>query len=270
VTTVRAYVDAAAALFMRDARLYLSYRARFVTQTLSGFLGLVLFYYVSRLVTVGAFGSPDTYFAYVVVGLAVFEVMTASLGIIPAALRQELVAGTFERVVLSPFGPVCAVLSMLIFPFFVAFLQAVLTLMVAVLVFDMPFEWQSAPLAVPVALVGALAFVPFAFLLAATVLTVKQALGGTALIVTGISLTSGFFFPVALLPDWIEWTSEAQPFTPTLEVLRDLLIGFEADGSAWTAVVKLAIFIAVLLPVAVWTLGASIRFAQRRGTIIEY
>jgi ABC-2 type transport system permease protein len=270
VTSVRAFVDAAAALFMRDARLYLSYRARFITQTVSGLLGLVLFYFVSRLVTAGTFESPDTYFAYVVVGLVVFEVMAASLGILPAALRQELVAGTFERVVLSPFGAVRAVLSMLIFPFVVALVQAVLTVMFAVLIFDMPFEWRSAPLAAPVLLVGALAFVPFAFVLAATVLTVKQALGGTAFIVSGISLSSGFFFPVALLPDWIEWTSEAQPFTPTVGVLRELLIGFEADGSAATALVKLAIFIAVFLPLGVWSLAASIRFAQRRGTIIEY
>jgi ABC-2 type transport system permease protein len=270
MSSVRTFVDAAAAVPIRDARLYVSYRTRFITQALSPFFTLILFYYVSRLVSVDAFPSPDTYFAYVVVGLVVLQVLTAGLVSLPTALRHELVAGTFERVVLSPFGALWVVQSMLIFPLVLAFLQAFITLAIAVLLFDMPLEWTTAPIAVPVVLVGALAFLPFALMVASAVLTIKQALAGTAIIMTGISLVGGFFFPVALLPDWIQWTSEVQPFTPTLAVLRDVLVGFEADSTLWAALAKLGLFIAVLLPLSLWMLGASLRIAQRRGTIIEY
>jgi ABC-2 type transport system permease protein len=134
----------------------------------------------------------------------------------------------------------------------------------------MPLEWSTAALVAPVGVLGALAFAPFALLVAGAVILVKQAGAGAGFLVTGISLVGGFFFPVTLLPDWIQWVSNVQPFTPALNLLRHLLVGAPLDGSPWMPVVKLAGFAAVLLPLALMILRLSIRLAQRRGTIIEY
>ena len=58
---------------------------------------------------------------------------------------------------------------------------------------------------------------------------------------TCLSLVAGVFFPVALLPNWIEWTSEVQPLTPSLDLLRHLIVGTPID-SAWWAVFRLVAF----------------------------
>lgn len=270
MSLVRQYADAAAGMIRRDATIFVTYRARFLTTVLSGLFSLALFYYISRLVNVSAFETPDDYFAFAVVGLVVLEVLAATLSLLPNSVRQELVAGTFERLVVSPFGAVGAITSMTVFPFLLALANGIFTLAVAAFVFGMPVEWKTAPLAIPVAFLGALAFAPFAIALAGTVLAVKQAGMGAGFVVTGISLVGGFFFPVALLPDWIEWLSEVQPFTPALDLLRNLLVGTPLETSAWTAIVKLLVFAAALFPVALAALNASLHFAQRRGTVIEY
>ena len=57
------------AVFRRDIQRALSYRVAFVAAGLTQLLELVLFYYVSRLVSVEPFVDPDDYFAFVVVGL---------------------------------------------------------------------------------------------------------------------------------------------------------------------------------------------------------
>jgi ABC-2 type transport system permease protein len=266
----RADLSAAFAIFKRDSLVFLSYRTRFIAQIASGFVTLVLFYYISRLVNVSTFDSPDEYFAFVVVGLVVMEVLASALHLVPAAIRQELVAGTFERLVLSPFGAVAAVVAMLLFPVVGSLVSGAIMVAFGGLVFDMPIAWTTAPLSIPVLLLGAVAFVPFALLIAALVLLVKQAPAGAAFVVTGLSLIGGFFFPVSLLPNWIQWTSEVQPFTPTLDLLRHLLVGSTAEGSAWAAVVKLAVFAIVLLPPSLWALRGSLTIAQQRGTVIEY
>lgn len=265
----RAYAAAAAGIAGRDLAIFISYRGRFLTTVLTNFLSLVLFYYISRLVAVGTF-SADEYFAFAVIGLVILEVLGATLSVLPLNIRSELLAGTFERIVLSPFGPAAGIFSMTIFPFVLSAAYAMVTLTIAAALFGMDIQWSTAPLALPIALLGTLAFAPFALLLAASVLTIKQAGMGAGFVVTGIALIGGFFFPVELLPDWIEWTSEVQPFTPALEALRYLLVGRPMEGPVWEAALKIALFALVLLPVAVWTLTASIRFAQRRGTIIEY
>jgi ABC-type uncharacterized transport system permease subunit len=88
--------------------------------------------------------------------------------------------------------------------------------------------------------------------------------------VTGISFIAGFLFPVALLPAWIQWTSEVQPFTPTVQLLRNTLAGTPIDGSLALALIKIGLAAAVLLPFSCWVLAAGIRASQRRGTVIEY
>jgi ABC-2 type transport system permease protein len=267
---LRQYADAAVGMIKRDATIFLTYRARFLTTILSGLFSLALFYYISRLVSVDAFDTPDEYFAFAVVGLVVLEVLAATLTLLPNSVRQELVAGTFERLVVSPFGAVAGIASMTVFPFLLAMLNGIFTLAVAAVVFGMPVAWSTAPLAIPVAFLAALAFTPFSLALAGSVLAIKQAGMGAGFVVTGISLVGGFFFPVVLLPDWIEWLSEVQPFTPALDLLRNLLVGTPLDTSVSTVIAKLLVFTGALFPVALLALNASLHFAQRRGTVIEY
>jgi ABC-type multidrug transport system permease subunit len=269
MTLAATYWDATLAIVRRDVAAFLSYRLRFISQTLSAFFSVVLFYYISRLVKVSTFGSPDNYFAYVVVGLVIMSSLVSTLSMLPARIRQELVAGTLERLLLSPFGAVAAIGAMILFPFLLAVVNGVITISFAALVFGMPIR-ATAPLALPAAALGAFAFAPFALFTAAVVVVAKQAQNGVGFLITGISLIGGFFFPVELLPHWIQWTSEVQPFSPALELLRYLLAGTPVSTSVSVALLKMALFGGVLVIPAAWSLALAIRLGQRRGTIMEY
>jgi ABC-2 type transport system permease protein len=253
----------------RDFLIFTSYRLRFLTEIVSAILGVTLFYYVSRLVTSGTFTSSDAYFSYAVIGLAILQVLTAALVLLPLALRQELVAGTFERTLVSPLGPIQGLLAMSVFPFLWAVVIAFVTVAFAALVFGMPVRWSTAPLAVPAAVLGGLAFLPFAVLLTAAVFVIKQVGTGASFLVTLLALVGGIFFPITLLPSWIQWTSDVQPLTPAADLLRNLVVGTPID-SAWGAAGRLVLFAAVLLPLSILFLRACLRYGQRRGTVLEY
>lgn len=264
------YGSAALAVLRRDLTIFASYRLRLVAQATATLFSLVVFYYVSRLVRVEFFSSPDEYFAFVVVGLVILGVLTSTLGSAPASMRQELVAGTFERLIVSPFGAVAGVLSMMLFPFLYALLNGLVTLLMAGVVFDLPVRWSTAGLALPVAFLGLLSFAPFAVAIAAGVLVFKQFSSASSFIVAGISIAAGLYFPVALLPAWIEWTAEVQPFTPAADLLRHVLVGTPLREPAWLEVAKLVGFAAVLFPASVLLLRAAVETGRRRGTVIEY
>ena len=74
------------------------------------------------------------------------------------------------------------------------------------------------------ALVGAMALGAIALLFAAMVVRYKQA-PGAAYVLAAISLVAGFYFPPSLLPWWLGWASDVQPFTPAVDLLRHLLVG---------------------------------------------
>ena len=270
MSLVLRYGSAALGILQRDAALFMSYRLRFVAQIASTLFTLFLFFYISKLVQVDPFPSPEDYFAFVTVGLVIFGVLTSTLALGPATLRQELVAGTFERLVVSPFGAVAGVLAMLVFPFAYALLQGVVSLLLATLIFGLSLEWPSAVLALPVACLGVLAFLPFGVLVTAAVVVLKQAMAVGNFLVAGISVVAGLYFPVALLPGWIQWASEVQPFTPAVELLRHLLVGTPLESSAWVEIGKLALFAAVLIPASIWVLHQAVRMGRRRATIMEY
>jgi ABC-type polysaccharide/polyol phosphate export permease len=270
MTAALEVLDAGLSVVKRDFKLMASYRLRLATTLLSVFFSLTLFYYISRLVKVPQFGTHDEYYAFALVGLIILQVVNSTLQTPSTTLRQELVAGTFERIVLSPFGPVGGVISMLVFPFLFTLLTASCMLVFASAVFGAEVHWGTAPLAIPVACLSALAFAPFGLMFLAGVLVVKQAIAGATWVVAGISLIAGLYFPASLLPDWIEWATNVQPFTPAVDLMRHLLMGTPLGDPAWLDLLKLIGFAAALMPLAAWLVAAAVRWSRRRGTITEY
>jgi ABC-2 type transport system permease protein len=257
------------AVVRRDLSVYLSYRARLLSQALTSVFSLTLFYYVSRLVHVSGFSSPGSYFGFVVVGISMVSVMYSCFSI-PDLLRQELVAGTFDRLVLSPFGAVRSVLAMTLFPLLYAFGLAALTLAIGCTLFGLHLHWSTVPLSVPVMGLALLAFLPFGLLFAALTVVIKQGNVGTSWVIALLSIVGGLYFPVSLLPDWVQTAAKLQPFTAATSVLRHLLVGSSFGESVASSLLKLGLFAGVLVPASILLLSHAIRLGQRRGTIIEY
>ncbi len=165
------------AVMRRDLHVFLSYRTRIVSQLLTSVFSITLFYYVSKLVHVEGFGSPQTYFGFVVVGIALVSVMYSCFSI-PDLVRQELVAGTFDRLLLSPFGAIRSVIAMTLFPLLYSFVLAALTLGLACAMYGLKLHWSTVPLSVPAMGLALLAFLPFGLLFAALTVSIKQAPSG--------------------------------------------------------------------------------------------
>ncbi len=258
-----------AAVIRRDLHVYLSYRTRLVSQVLTALFSLTLFYYVSRLVHVDGFHSHDAYFGFVVVGISLISVLYSSFAI-PELVRQELIAGTFDRLLLSPFGGIRSVIAMSLFPMAYSFVLATLTLTLGCVIFGLQLHWSTVPLAIPVMFLVLLAFLPFGILFASLTVVVKQGNVGTTWVIALLSIVGGLYFPVSLLPGWVQTTSKLQPFTSATDLLRHLLVNSSIGESPQTSLLKLVAFAVVLMPGSILILARAIGFGQRRGTIIEY
>jgi ABC-2 type transport system permease protein len=266
---MRPWCEAMWGIMRRDAILFVSYRTQLVSQFVSPLFLIAIFYYISHLLAAKTFHSPGGYFGYVIVGLVIVEILTLSLGLMPGSVRQELVSGTIERFLVSAHGPVNGILGTMLFPLCNAIFSGILTLVMATLIFGLPLATTSF-LAIPVALLGVIAFMPFALFLVAVVMAFKQVASVSQFIVSGIAIVGGLYFPIALLPGWISWASEVQPFTPATDLMRHLLVDTPLVHPAAVELLKLVGFSVVLLPAGFMLLRAAIRYGQRTGTIAEY
>jgi ABC-type multidrug transport system permease subunit len=101
--------------------------------------------------------------------------------------------------------------------------------------------------------------------MAAGVLVFKQTNAGAAFVVTGLSLVAGLYFPVSLLPGWIEWAAEVQPCTPAVDLLRNVLVGTPLRESAALSLGKLLAFAGIALQLATLALGRAIRHSRAKA-----
>jgi ABC-2 type transport system permease protein len=156
-----------------------------------------------------------------------------------------------------------------VFPVVQGLFSATATLTWGVVVFGLDLDWPSALLGLPVALFSMVAFAPFGLALLAVTLIVKRATLGTAWLLAGISFVSGFYFPVSLLPQWIRWLSDVQPFAPSVDLLRHVLVGSSLNDSLAADLLRMAGSGLVLTPLALLGLRTAIRTACRTGSIVE-
>jgi ABC-2 type transport system permease protein len=262
------YLRAIAAIVRRDVTIFLSYRLRWLSRVTGTILTLVTFYYVSKLVRPNAVGPHSSYFAYLMIGVVFIPVLTAALTL-SQFVRQELVAGTFERTLVSAAGPVTACLAMLIFPVALSLVLSIITLALGVALFSVHLHASGIPVALGVAVLGTIAFGAIGVLFVSALMAFKSAAGVTW-VLSGLSLIGSVYFPIRLFPGWIRWAADAQPLSPALDLLRHALVGTKTVRPVWLELVTLLGFTVVLLPVAAVLLAVSIRFSRQRGTILEY
>src|SRR6201999_1660290 len=131
-----------------------------------------------------------SYFSFVVIGIALVSVMYSCF-LVPELVRQELVAGTFDRLLLSPFGAVRSVIAMTLFPLVLSFALAATTIGLGCAIFGLSLHWSTVPAAIPVMCLALLAFLPFGLLFAALAIVVKQGTIGTSWVIAAMALTGG-------------------------------------------------------------------------------
>lgn len=124
-----------------------------------------------------------------------------------------------------------------------------LLMMLVVSLFGL-LQFPHALLLVPAAFLGGLAFACAGMICTALVPTIETFNLPIFLFITPMFLFSGTFFPVSNLPGWAQLLAQALPLTHLVELCRSLALG-RFTGGALVAVVYLAVWSAVLFPLAV-------------------
>lgn len=258
------------ALLRRDYLIVRSYRLALTLDFALGLLSLLVYFFISRTFrgssTADLRGAPD-YFAFAAVGMSASVVIQAALGAVGQRLREEQLVGTLEALVAQPVRSVELSFGLAAFPFALAALRIPLYLSVAALWLGLDVSGTSWFGLAAMLAATALAFSTVGILTAALVLLWKR--GGVVAEVAafGMSFLGGAFFPVQVLPDWLQPLAKIVPTRFVFDGLRSAL--FEGSGWISSALVLFATA-AAGLPVAVWCFERSLLIAQRAGSLHQY
>jgi ABC-2 type transport system permease protein len=261
-----------AAIFVRDARLAISYPMSFWLGWISIAGQVLAFYFMSKLVGPSAafgFGGHETsYFDYVVVNLAFVEFQTVAIQSFQRAIRSDQMLGTLEAVLATPTSLPLIVLSSGLWAFALTVVQVAVYLGVASLL-GLNLAHTNLSTALVFLLLTVACMSPVGVLSAASIMTFKQ-LGPTNWVANGLAmLLGGVLFPVSKLPVALQYVSWMLPITHALNGIRGAVHGATLSQLAPDAMWMAACAV-LLLPISLVAFARAVRRAKMDGTLGHY
>jgi ABC-2 type transport system permease protein len=78
-------------------------------------------------------------------------------------------------------------------------------------------------------------------------------------------VVSGVYYPVSVLPSWMEWLAKVSPATYALRGIRRSVL--EGTGVAWADVWPLLLIGAASIPLGLWIFSRGEVYAKRHGKL---
>lgn len=262
------------AFVRRDLLVALSYRTAFAGDLLVLLTQVVIFYFVGQMVESSSLptyaGASSTYLEFVSIGIAVGVFVQLGLGQMARVLRTEQLTGTLESIFVTPTSLTTIQFGSVAYDLVYVPIRTAIFLGFTAVVFGLGFHLDGVLPALALLLV----FVPFVWGLglvgAASVLAFKRGTGVTAAIGAVLTLGSGAYFPLDLLPGWAQELARLNPVAVTLDGMRTALIGGEGWGSLHGDVLVVAGGAAAAIAIGVACFHAALRHERARGTLGLY
>lgn len=262
------------AFLKRDFSLALSYRASFVLQFLGIFFSVATFYFLSQLFGDAVSSQLEEYggdyFAFVLLGLAFSGYMTLALSSFAASIREGQMMGTLEIMLLSPTRFSTILLSSSIWSYLFTTLRVAVYLLVGTLVFGVSLGQANLLTALVILVLSIASFSGLGILSAAFILWLKKgdpiawAFGGVS------TLLAGVYYPISVLPDWLEPLSHFLPLTYALDGMRLAMLQGASLYEVRSDILALLGFTLVLTPLTLLLSRQALKRAKMDGSLAQY
>jgi ABC-2 type transport system permease protein len=262
------------AFVRRDLMVALSYRGAFAMDVLNLATQAVMFSFIGKMVDPATLptygGSRATYMEFVAIGMVLSLVIALLLQRVAMAVRQEQLIGTFESLLATPTATTTVQVGSAAFDLLYVPIRAALFLMAIALGFGLHFDAGGVLPALSVLL----AFVPFIWglglLSAAAMLTFRR--GGSSAVIgaTILGLLSGAYFPLDLLPGWLQAIASVNPIAIAIDGVRAALLSGDGWASLQPKVLLLVPMAAASLAAGVIAFRLGLARERRSGTLGLY
>ncbi len=248
-----------------------SYRLSFFLSLASVFLAAAVFYFLGKIVDPSAVeGAGYDYFSFAIVGIAFSSFLRAGLFSFSNALREEQMMGTLEAMAATPCRPAEIVFYGTLWRFAFSLLTAAAYLAVGAMFFGLSLGRADWPAALLMIALTTASYCSLGILSACFILVFKRGDPVNWLVGNLSTLLAGVYYPVEVMPGWLQGLARFIPLTWSLRGLRLALLEGYGVGRLGEETLALAAFSAVLLPASLALFSLALRHARRTGSLAKY
>jgi len=258
----------------RDFFIASSYKFAFVFDLGTIIFSILTFFFIARLF--GGYASPylqtygGEYFPFVLVGLALANYFSAAMTSFTRSLSQEQYTGTLEFLLLSPTRVSTILLSSCLWDFLFASVRVFLYFLLGVVFFGLDLSGINPAAALAVLALTILSFSGFGILSASFILVLKRG-DPVNWFFNGISrFLGGVYFPIAILPLWMQKFSCLLPITYSLRAMRMAVLMGSSIKDILPDLTALILISIIFLPASILCFGYALKKAKLNGSLTYY
>jgi ABC-2 type transport system permease protein len=204
--------------------------------------------------------------------LLVGAVVWAYLGIIFEILTETVAwerwEGTIEYTFMAPLSRPIHLFGMGAFSIVYGVIRAVLLFGVVALFFNLELGQADFAAALLILVVASIPFIGIGMMTAVLPLISPEKGTQLGFIAQGLLLVvSGVYYPVTVLPEWMQWLAKISPATYALDGMRDAIVRGDGVGSMGDELWPLVIIGIVSIPLGLEVFRRGERYAKRHGKL---
>lgn len=204
--------------------------------------------------------------------LLIGAVIWAYLGIIFEFLTETVAwerwEGTIEYTFMAPLSRAAHLTGMVAHAVLYGLIRAVLLFAVVALFFDLSMPQANFAVALIVILVASVSFAGIGMMTAVLPLISPEKGTQLGFVAQGIMLVvSGVYYPVDVLPGWMQWIATISPATYALSGSREAILNGAGLGSMGRELLALTVIGLVSVPIGLALFAAGERYAKQHGKL---
>jgi ABC-2 type transport system permease protein len=204
--------------------------------------------------------------------LLIGAVLWAYLGIIFEFLTETVAwerwEGTIEYTFMAPLRRGAHLAGMGLFAVLYGLARAVLLFVVVAAFFDVEMPKADFVAALVVVLVASVSFTGIGMMTAVLPLISPEKGAQLGFVAQGVLLVvSGVYYPVDILPGWMQAVAQVSPATYALDGVRAAILEGVGIGELWDELAKLLLIGLVAVPAGLALFSAGERYAKRHGKL---
>jgi ABC-2 type transport system permease protein len=262
------------AFLVRDFYTETSYRMGFLVGLTGIVFRVFIFYFLAQLVDSSAVplltDYNGDYFAFVLIGIAFGSYFGTGLTGFATALRQAQTTGTLEALLMTPTPVSTIIIGSAAWSYTYTTFRVLVYLLVGVLFLGLNLRGANVLAALVSLVLAIISFASIGIVTAGVIMIIKRGDPVTALFGNAANLIGGVYYPVEILPDWLQTLAKLLPITYALRAMRLALIG----GASWQTLapdlLALGLFCVVLFPVSLVIFRFAVDRARADGSLAQY
>jgi ABC-2 type transport system permease protein len=202
--------------------------------------------------------------------LLIGAVVWAYLGIIFEFLTETVAwerwEGTIEYTFMAPLSRAMHLGGSGVFAVLYGLVRAILLFVVVALFFGLTMPDANFAAALAILVVASISFFGIGMMTSVLPLISPEKGAQLGFIAQGMLLVvSGVYYPVSVLPQWMEWLSTISPATYALRGIRASVL--DGAGVAWADLWPLLVIGVVSIPLGLWVFNRGEVYAKRHGKL---